>query len=233
MTLYLKILQMMHHPVKRIPLPYIYGSINFPLNQDSVITEKSNAVPPSWYQNTFKFNLPDSIFEEYGDDDQKILRIEMIESRLFMEEERLGFCDIFIPSLPRNKILIQWAVLTSYRPYLPKMMCLLMLQLNTDDSVSPSFDDDGIQNLDANLLDEAVFNAPLATPDDILLFEPWDPREIELKYLNQIGIKNLLFPEMKVEDELNNDENENIEQNEEEQQYQSPLKSVLKMFSEL
>lgn len=228
MTLYLKVLQMMHHPVKRLPIPYIYASINFPLNQEPEYTEKSNAIPPCWNQSTFKFNLSDSDFEN-GDENSQLLRLTMLESRLFMKEEKLGFCDIYIPSLPKNKILIQWVNLTSCRSYLPPMMCLLMIQLNTD-SFSSAFSEETARTLEANLVDNIIFNAPLALPEDILQFEPWDPREIELKYLNQINIQSLMSQLIGSQDGGGDKEEED---NEEESQYKSSLKSVLKMFSQL
>ena len=83
MSLYLKILQMMHHQVKRLPLPYIYASVKFPLNNDPEFTEKSNAVPPCWNRNTFKFNLSKSTFEENENENEKNLRITLIEDHIF------------------------------------------------------------------------------------------------------------------------------------------------------
>lgn len=232
MSLYLKILQMMHHPVKRLPLPYIYASVKFPLNNDPEFTEKSNAVPPCWNRNTFKFNLSKSTFEENENENEKNLRITLIESRLFMVEEPLGFCDIFIPSLPRDKILIQWVNLHSLRDYLPNMMCLLMIQCNTNDDFSSNCNDNGLVNLNENSTDGIVFDAPLASPEEKLQFEPWDPREIDLKYFDQNSINNLLFSSTELQDGLNEDENKGFEDNEEQMQYQSSLKSILKMFSD-
>lgn len=222
---------MMQHPVKRYPLPYIYATIYFPLNNEPQSTEKSNAVPPCWNRNTFKFDIKNTVLNDSIDEDVKKLRITVIESRLFMVEEPLGFCDIYISSLPQDKVLIQWVTLTSLRPELPKMMCLLMIHLNSNPNFSSSYENTSSMNLNGNSDDSMIFDAPLASPEDIIQFEPWDPREVEFKYLSHIHLENSIFPLKIPQDPLNEEGDIEFENSQEASMYQSPLKSILKMFS--
>lgn len=180
MSLYVKVLQMVHHPVKRSPLPYIYSCLQLSSVEEIQKTQKSNALPPCWSQNTFHFDVSHLLFDSKNFNEEK-LRITLIESRLFMAEEPLGYCEIPIQSLPSNQLIFQWANVTAQRPNLPQLKVLLLLQLTTDENLIAK----NLAGLSNDKKDQMVFNAPLLTEDQNLDQTPWDPHPVKSKYYHQ------------------------------------------------
>ncbi|OHT00627.1 C2 domain containing protein [Tritrichomonas foetus] len=174
MTFLLKVLEMRHHPVKRHPLPYIYASVQSKSVQEPKYTEKTNSIPPSWNHKTFIYGIS-------GVANDEVIRVTVYESRLFMYEESLGHVDIQLASLPMNQLIFQWAHLTPDRESLPPMEILLMITLHSND-----------QLFNENAEIDDYFNVD---PAERLNFEPWNPNEVEMKYLKRTPLEGILPPE--------------------------------------
>ena len=157
MALFLKVLRLKNHPVKRSPLPFLFYTAN--AFGETMVSRKSNSLPPNWEQQNFCFKALHEC---------ENLTIVVHESRLLMAEEELGYCKIPISKIPLNQIIVQWANLTPTRQKLPKMEMLLMIYFS-DDSNYNIFNDENPQFQCAEMLD----------------YEPWIPRNVENEYLKQ------------------------------------------------